>query len=151
MAKRLVRSESEKVLGGVCAGLGKFLGIDPVFVRIFFILWAVLGESSAGFVYILLWIVIPLETAPDADQKFEMNDVGSRFNQMGREIHEITRQPSAELITFTGVGLIIWGAYQLVQRVWPFLNIWSYSQYIWPVLLIAAGAYVVFRASRTNG
>ena len=44
MANRLYRSESEKVLGGVCGGLGNFLGIDPVFVRIFFIIWTVLGS-----------------------------------------------------------------------------------------------------------
>lgn len=149
MAKRLYRNESEKVLGGVCAGLGDFLGIDPVFVRIFFILWTVLGELSV-LIYVLMWIVIPRKTAPDADEKFEINDVGARFNQMGREISEISRQPSSELITFTGVGLIAWGVYYLVRRALPYLDIWSYSQYLWPALLIVAGAFVIMRASRKD-
>ena len=149
MAKRLYRNESEKVLGGVCAGLGDFLGIDPVFVRIFFILWTVLGELSV-LVYILMWIIIPRETATDAEERFEINDVGARFNQMGREIHDITRQPSPQLITFTGVGLIAWGVYHLIYRAMPFLDLWSYSQYLWPVLLIAAGVFVIIRASRKD-
>ena len=149
MAKRLYRNGSEKVLGGVCAGLGDFLGIDPVFVRIFFIFWTVLGELSV-LIYIIMWIVIPLRTAPDADEKFEINDIGDRFHQMGREIHEISRQPSSQLITFTGVGLIAWGVYYLVRRAVPFLDIWNYSQYLWPVLLIVAGAFVIYRASRKD-
>jgi len=149
MAKRLYRNESEKVLGGVCAGLGDFLGIDPVFVRIFFILWTVLGELSV-LVYLLMWIIIPRSSATDAGESFEINDVGARFNQMGREIHDITRQPSAELITFVGIGLIAWGVYYLVRQALPYLDIWSYSQYAWPVLLIVAGGFVIFRATRKN-
>jgi phage shock protein C len=149
MAKKLYRNESEKVLGGVCAGLGDFLGIDPVFVRIFFILWTVLGELSV-LVYILMWIIIPQRNAVDADESFEINDVGARFNQMGREIHDITRQPSSELITFVGIGLIAWGVYHLIRRALPYMNIWSYSQYLWPVLLIAAGGFVIYRATRRD-
>ena len=149
MAKRLYRNDSDKVLGGVCSGLGDFLGIDPVFIRIFFILWTVLGELSV-LVYILLWIVIPLRSASGAEESFEINDVGARFNQMGREIHDITRQPSSELIIFTGVGLIAWGVYYLVRRAVPYLDIWSYSQYLWPVLLIVAGGFVIYRATRKD-
>jgi len=150
MAKRLYRNESEKVLGGVCAGLGDFLGIDPVFVRIFFILWTVLGELSV-LIYILMWIIIPQRIAADADKSFEINDVGARFNQMGREIHDITRQPSSELITFVGVGLVAWGVYYLVRRALPYMNIWSYSQYLWPIMLIVAGGFVIYRATRKDG
>lgn len=147
MAKRLYRNESEKVLGGVCAGLGDFLGIDPVFVRIFFILWTVLGELSV-LIYILMWVVIPRGSAPDADEKFDINDVGGRINQVGREVREISRQPSSEPIIFTGIGLILWGVYYLIRRAVPYLDIWSYSQYLWPVVLIAAGAFVIYRATR---
>ncbi|MCX8178540.1 MAG: PspC domain-containing protein [Candidatus Aenigmarchaeota archaeon] len=36
--KRLYRSKNEKVLGGVCAGIGKYFNIDPVIVRLLWIL-----------------------------------------------------------------------------------------------------------------
>ncbi len=147
MAKRLYRNESEKILGGVCAGLGDFLGIDPVFVRIFFILWTVLGELSV-LIYIIMWIVIPRKSAPDANEKFDISDVGARFNQVGNEVRDISRQPSSELIIFTGIGLIAWGVYYLIRRAVPYLDIWSYSQYLWPVLLIVAGAFIIYRATR---
>jgi len=148
MANRLYRSESEKVLGGVCGGLGNFLGIDPVFVRIFFIVWTVLGELSV-LIYFLLWMIIPQETAPDADRNFEINDLGARFRQMGNEIGDVTRSPSSELITFTGVGLIAWGLYSLLKSRLPIPEIfWHYSQYAWPALLIIAGVFIILRATR---
>jgi phage shock protein PspC (stress-responsive transcriptional regulator) len=56
-SKRLYRDESEAKLGGVCAGLGHYFNIDPVLVRIIFILLVLFG---AGFLlYIILWVVIP--------------------------------------------------------------------------------------------
>ncbi|MDO9546305.1 MAG: PspC domain-containing protein [Pelolinea sp.] len=146
MAKRLYRSESNQVLGGVCAGLGDFLGIDPVFIRIFFVVWTILGEFSVP-IYILLWVIVPRESSVDVNEKFEMNDLGARFRQMGSEIQKITRQPSSELIVFAGVGMIAWGVYYLVDE-YINLNIWSYSQYIWPALLIIAGVLVIIRTTR---
>jgi len=140
MAKRLYRSESERVLGGVCAGLGNFLGIDPIFIRVFFIVWTVLGEFSV-LIYVLLWVI---------DRAFQINDWGARFHQMGREIGEISRQPNSELIVFTGIGLITWGVYYLVRRLVPYLDLWAYSQYLWPALLIIAGAFVIIRTTRKN-
>ena len=148
MANRLYRSESEKVLGGVCGGLGEFLGIDPVFVRIFFIVWTVLGEFSV-LIYFLLWVIIPRETSPDADRTFEINDLGARFRQMGNEVGDVARNPSSELITFTGVGLIAWGLYSLLRSRLPIPDIfWNYSQYAWPALLIIAGVFIIFRTTR---
>jgi len=145
MAKRLVRKTSERILGGVCTGLGEFLGIDPVFVRIFFIIWTVAGEFSV-LIYMLLWVIIPSER--DAGVTFAASDLGARFRQVGAEIGEVTRTPSAELITFAGVGLIAWGAYYLLRRLVPFINLYPYTQYAWPLLLILAGAFVLVRTNR---
>ena len=144
---KLKSSESTKIIGGVCGGLGEFLNIDPVFIRIFFIFWAMFGELSV-LVYLILWVVVPSASSESADKNFEMNELGARFHQMGREIGEITRQPNTELITFAGIGLITWGVYQLVQRFIPYLDIWAYSGYVWPALLIVAGVFVIIRTSR---
>jgi len=101
MANRLYRSKSNRVLGGVCAGLGSFLRIDPVFIRIFFIVWTVLGEFAV-LIYFLLWVIVPSDSSTDADESFQINDLGARFHQMGQEIAEVTRQPNSELIIFAG-------------------------------------------------
>lgn len=58
--KRLYRSKTEKIFGGVCGGLGNYFSIDPVLVRV---IWAVLlFAGGVGFLaYILAWIIIPEE------------------------------------------------------------------------------------------
>jgi len=55
--KRLLRSNTNRVIGGVCGGIGEYFTIDPVIARIIFVLTAIFG---AGFlVYIILWIMMP--------------------------------------------------------------------------------------------
>ena len=80
-SRRLFRNMDEKVLGGVCAGLGAYFGIDKVLFRIFFILFTVipfigdwrivhLGLLPIPFLYCALWIALP--AARTDDQKREM-------------------------------------------------------------------------------
>jgi len=58
--KKLYRSSTDKMLGGVCGGLAKYFGVDPTIVRLVFVLMLALGGH--GFlVYLILWIVVPLE------------------------------------------------------------------------------------------
>ncbi len=56
--RRLYRSGNDKILGGVCGGIAEYLGVDPVIIRL---LWIV-GTFAWGFgiiLYIFCWIVIP--------------------------------------------------------------------------------------------
>lgn len=57
MEKRLYRSDENKVLCGVCGGLGEYFNIDPTIVRL---LWAILVFSGQGiFAYIVAAIIMP--------------------------------------------------------------------------------------------
>ncbi len=58
MSKQLVRRESNKVIAGVCGGLGEYFGIDPVLVRVAFAI-AVLVFGFGFLPYIILWILMP--------------------------------------------------------------------------------------------
>ena len=56
--KRLYRQPNGKMLGGVCTGIAEYLEIDPVIIRVLFVIAFFLG--SMGFwLYIVLWIVVP--------------------------------------------------------------------------------------------
>jgi phage shock protein C len=57
--QRLYRSKNNRILGGVCAGLGEHLDVDPTVIRL---IWAVVTLLSFGtgiIIYILAWIIIP--------------------------------------------------------------------------------------------
>ena len=67
--KRLVRSSTDKKIGGVCAGLADYLGLNPNAVRVAWVVALCLGVG--GFLYPILWIALPLapttyETTPAA-------------------------------------------------------------------------------------
>lgn len=47
-----------KVIAGVCGGLGEYLNIDPIILRLLFVL-AFLFALSGGLIYIISWIIIP--------------------------------------------------------------------------------------------
>jgi len=57
--KRLYRTPNDRILGGVCGGIGYYFDIDPVIIRI---LWALFILCGTGLlIYIICWIIIPSE------------------------------------------------------------------------------------------
>ncbi len=58
MNKQLQRSTQNKVIGGVCAGLGNYFGVDPVLVRVGFLI-ALFAFGFGPLLYLVLWVVMP--------------------------------------------------------------------------------------------
>lgn len=59
--RRLYRSRNDRWLGGVLGGLGAYLGIDPLLLRIIVIVLTVLGSGWLVLAYIVMWVVVPEE------------------------------------------------------------------------------------------
>jgi phage shock protein C len=57
-ARRLTRSETDKRVAGVCGGLGEYFGIDPVLIRVIFVIATLLGGAGI-LVYGVLWLALP--------------------------------------------------------------------------------------------
>ena len=71
--KRLYRSRSERMISGVCGGLGEYLGIDPTIVRLLFVLGLLAGMSTVP-VYLVLMIVVPEEPLPASESIVEVDE-----------------------------------------------------------------------------
>lgn len=61
--KRLYRDTVNKSIGGVCSGIAIYFGVDTLLVRILFIIAFFLG-SSGFWIYLILWIAVPLADTP---------------------------------------------------------------------------------------
>lgn len=61
--KQLARSRSNRMIAGVCAGLGEYLGIDPTIVRLLFILAFFTGFGGIALVYLVMAFVVPEQTS----------------------------------------------------------------------------------------
>lgn len=68
MQSRLVRSRTDKIFAGVCGGLGDYFSVDPVIVRLIFVL--VTLTSGIGLpIYLVLWVLMPKGRLPGYQQQ----------------------------------------------------------------------------------
>ena len=111
--RRLYRSSSERVLAGICGGLGEYFALDPVWFRIGFVVLA-LGGGSGILIYLLMWVVIP--PAPD----------GYAASETGRG--------SVTGAAVVGVVFMIVGTIALVNTISPWMG-----QYVWPIVFVLGG------------
>jgi phage shock protein C len=58
-SKKLRRSRENRVLAGVCGGLGEFFGIRATWFRLAFLLALIPGGIPGLLIYILMWIIVP--------------------------------------------------------------------------------------------
>jgi phage shock protein PspC (stress-responsive transcriptional regulator) len=142
MKEKLFRSSQNKIIGGVCGGLGEYFQIDPIFVRIFFMLWVVVGEWGV-LAYFLLWLIIPPQQY--AGGSFQHNDLGARFRLIGDDLRDLFQNPSSQLLTYGGIALIGVGAVTLARALgWDWTKYWN-STLIWAGLLIIGGVFVLVK------
>jgi phage shock protein C len=66
--KQLTRSTSNRMIAGVCAGLGEYLGIDPTIVRLLAVLAFFTGFGGIAIVYLVMALVVPEQPASQSTQ-----------------------------------------------------------------------------------
>lgn len=121
--KKLYRNVEERVLGGVCSGLGSYFGLDKVLFRIIFLVLFFVGFADDGLfcisviAYICLWIAMP--AARTVEQKCEMKGKPMNLSgwkdkdfDLGREVSEAAVSPAGQ--TFKRAGGVFLGLLMLV-------------------------------------
>lgn len=90
--QRLYRSRTEKMIAGVCGGLGEYFDVDPVLVRLGFVILTILGSGVGVLIYLVLWIVIPKEGTLTATRsalwRENVEDMVSEARRLGDDIRE---------------------------------------------------------------
>jgi phage shock protein PspC (stress-responsive transcriptional regulator) len=151
MENRLYRSQTDRMLGGVCGGLAKYLQIDTTIVRLFFVVFTLLG-GIGPLVYVILWIVVDTEktdgTVNVQSQPFNGEEFKERAETVRDEFVSAVRQPNVRSARFIGAALIIGGIYILLRQ----LNIswlsWLNSGVVLAFLVLLAGVVLLIRATR---
>lgn len=129
---RLMRSDTDKMIAGVCGGLAAYLGVDPVLVRLAFVI--LLLASGVGLaIYVILWVVMP--STSTGNPEIRIMSEGSYDDPSALK----TRFSPAATV---GVLLILFGAFFLLSQMG------GVPGFIWPLILIAAGVYYLVRRAR---
>ena len=86
--KRLVRSSTNKMIGGVCGGLGEYFDFDPTLLRLLFAALIVFGAGSPILLYLLMWIIIP--AAGSSRAMIGMNEDALAVQTSGTDVSKTT-------------------------------------------------------------
>jgi phage shock protein C len=140
------RSSTNKVVAGVCGGLAEKLVIDPVIVRLIFVLLAVFGGGGI-LAYIILWIVLPERPWSDAyaSKSRETSSESNGENQSWQPqdaYYKETQVPdpnASKTQLIAGTILIALGGLFLVAAFIPRINVYD----LWPVALIVIGLFIL--------
>jgi phage shock protein C len=148
MKTQLYRSRTDSMLGGVCGGLGAYLGIDPVLVRLFFVLLTITGGAGV-LIYLICWIIIPLEgagaLASAATMRAGADELATRAQGLGAEIGAAARTPHPQAALLIGAALLFVGVIALLRNLGlPWVG-WIDGDTLWPLLLIGGGVALMLR------
>lgn len=154
MGTQLYRSRSDRMMGGVCGGLGSYLRIDSNLIRLFFVLLALAGNGIGLLVYLLLWIFLPEEGREPATSGFGQDaqssgrDFSQRAHEMGEEIRQAAARPNPQAGMIIGGALVILGVIYLLQNLnFAWLS-WLDFDILWPLLLVVIGIMIILRRFR---
>jgi phage shock protein PspC (stress-responsive transcriptional regulator) len=120
-APALRRDTRHRVFGGVCAGLGRHMGVDPLIVRVAFVAAALAGGIGVA-LYAVAWVLVPAGDAPEAAAR--------------------RRTSRGTIQIATGVGLLALS----VLLTFRALGLLFSDVVVWPLVLVAAGGLAVAAA-----
>lgn len=168
MNRRLYRSRTDTVLGGVASGLAVYLNTDPALVRI---AWAILVPLTGGamfLAYIVAWIVVPEEPYPGAaagapspgfttpespstGSAAPAAEVGGGGEPEASPVSSWPPQPAPHRNDnragmLIGIGLVVLGVWFLLRPYLPDIS-WSL---IWPLAIVAVGGLILITAARRS-
>lgn len=143
--KRLFRSRKDRVLAGVCGGLGEYFDIDPIIFRLLFVVLVIMGGSGV-LLYILCWILIP-EEASTAKEKDGETEVESRVQSVASDVKEaLEKNDRNGPRVIIGILLLVMGALFLIQN----LTGVNVAQVFWPLVIIAIGLGLILKQPRKD-
>jgi phage shock protein C len=119
---RIRRSTTDKVVAGVCGGLGRYFGVDPVWFRLAFVVLAI-GGGSGVLLYVIAWIAMPEGDGDEATRT-----------------HADGHGPLVAGLVLIGVGLVF-----LANNLAPWFN-----RFMWPAAVIVAGLGLIY-SGRNRG
>jgi len=133
MYKKLYRSSINKVFFGVAGGLGEYFNIDPVILRIGFVILA-LAWGFSIVIYIILAVILPV----NYDEIYEIKD---NSNSNMNDYFERQERKKRDRQMFVGIILITIGIGFFLHNYCEIFNFWN----IIPLLLIAIGIIILIK------
>lgn len=142
---RLYRSETDRVIAGVCGGLGEFFQIDSTIIRLIFALITLFG--GGGFLlYIVLWLIVPPQGSKSELSKDNISKNADEMKESAKKFADeikinTTRANSKQLL---GIIVLVFGILLLLGN-FGFLNLVHLWKYLPAAAIIVLGIMILKR------
>jgi len=156
MNKKLYRNEHQKVIGGVCAGLAEYFGMDVSIIRVIFALSIILKCIIVP-VYIILWIVLPKKSLfgePFVDYRVPpFNPIAPDFNASVPPFkpNPFIAPPVPKTHTgsmIVGMVLLLIGGFCLLEQ-FDWIPDWDFDHF-WPIIPVAIGLVLIINGTKKH-
>ncbi len=145
-SKKLYRSNTDKIIAGVCGGLGKYLNIDPTIIRIAFVILAIINGAGL-IIYIILALVISKE-GQEQRQPVEQT-IKEMADDIKKEAVDIQEKMQGQKSWFSekrniiGLIVVVVGFFALINVLFPMQ--WLNWKIFWPLVLVFIGFYIIIK------
>jgi phage shock protein PspC (stress-responsive transcriptional regulator) len=156
--RKLTRDTQGAVIAGVAAGFGRYLDVDPVLVRLGFVLLT-FANGLGILVYLAGWALMPLgypQTASEgpaaaagaAEPPAGFESLRAAGDQLAAEMRKATGDAASAQLAIGSV-LVVMGTLLLAHNLgwlhWPY---WMRFETLWPLLLVALGVGLVLKSKK---
>ncbi len=139
---KLFRSNSDKVIGGVCGGLGQYFDIDSTLIRIIFVLLAVFGGGGI-LAYFILWIIVPANGSildnPEDVIKENAKEFKEKVSSFTKDFRNSKNNDNSKSV-FAAL-IIIFGVILLLKN-FGYLTFFDFGR-LWPIFVIFLGFIIL--------
>lgn len=114
--KKLYRSITDRVIGGVCGGIAEYFEVDSTLVRLAFVLFTLTVKNGSGLlIYLILWLVVPVRKSEEVKEVL--------IKKRGSRRHSLTTAILLILIglifLFNNFGILSWSVWEVIWKIWP--------------------------------
>ncbi len=147
--KHLYRSQQDRVIAGVCGGLGAYFQRDPLIFRVLFI-FLTMATGTGVALYLLLWLVLPTAQQGLAQQeqviRENASEMRTRARQLGGEARESFAQAHKvrshdDTLILVGAALVGLGLLLLFRNI----GLLAWMRDLWPIALIGLGIALLLK------
>ncbi|MFA6588580.1 MAG: PspC domain-containing protein [Patescibacteria group bacterium] len=145
-ARKLYRSRKNRMIGGVCGGLGEYFNIDPIIFRALFVLFT-LADGAGILVYIVMMFIVPDENKVEGLGKVGsvggvVDEIKEGAQNMARDFKENPRWMDNRR-NWIGLIVVAIGLLILIQQIVPMH--WFRWDFVWPILIVIVGLFLILK------
>lgn len=141
MDSKLYRSRRKRIFGGVGGGLGDYFDIDPILIRIIFVVLTLINGIGI-LLYIILWIIVPEESFESAYSINPEKRMDENKQRVEEKLYNEYKKSRGNGVRTFGIILIVLGSMVFLIKIVPQL----YFSDIYPILFILIGGALIWKS-----